>query len=275
MSSEVERVVVTLDAASESHPAIDTAARLAARAKTGLHGVFVEDEDLWHLAALPFARQVSTGAAGVQPLTADQIEPHWRAAAERARREIAAAAERHHITWSFAVMRGSTTAALSCASEHDLVVAAALTRPIAGHFRVAARWWSSLEAASGTMLLARRSWVASGSVVALLCDLSTRSVRLLDAAASMAEAKDAALVVICEPRLAGSEGFEAWLHAQLAPHSARLDIEIAAGDEEEVHQRLSRSDCGLLAVAAGDAEGSFDRLRASFERLGCDLLIVR
>jgi len=268
-------VVVTLDAVSESHPAIDTAARLAARAKTGLHGVFVEDEDLWHLAALPFARQVSTGAAGVQPLTADQIEPHWRAAAERARREIAAAAERHHITWSFAVMRGSTTAALSCASEHDLVVAAALTRPIAGHFRVAARWWSSLEGASSTILLARRSWAASGSVVVMLRDRSARSARLLDAAASIAEAKDAALVVICEPRLAGSEGFEAWLDAQLAPHSARLDIEIAAGDGEEVHQRLSRSDCGLLAVEVDNAEGGSGRLRASFEHLGCDLLIVR
>ena len=42
----IERVVVTLDAASENRAAIETAARLAARAKAPLHGIFVEDEDL-------------------------------------------------------------------------------------------------------------------------------------------------------------------------------------------------------------------------------------
>jgi hypothetical protein len=98
MTQEINRVIVPLDAASETGAAIDTAARLAARWRVPLHGVFVEDEELIGLASLPFARQVTLGA-GVEPLTKDRVEDHFRAFAERARREFAAAAERHDVKW--------------------------------------------------------------------------------------------------------------------------------------------------------------------------------
>jgi hypothetical protein len=270
MSGEINKVVVPLDSASESDAAIDTGSSLAARVKARLHGVFIEDEDLWQLASLPFVHQVST-EAGIQPLTPESIELQWRAAAERARREIKIAAERHGIDWSFEVVRGSAATAFDCASEHDLVVASVLTRPVGGHFRVEARWWSSLDAVSGTVLLARRPWAAIGSVVIMLRDRSSRSARLLDTAATIAEAKARTMIIICEPRLARSEGFEAWLADRLAAYPQRPEIEITTGDEGDLHQRLTRLDCGLIAVEAGGA----DRLRASFEQLGCDLLIVR
>ena len=61
MTARIERVVVALDAVSENRATIDTAARLAARWRARLHGVFVEDDDLLRLANLPFARQVSLG----------------------------------------------------------------------------------------------------------------------------------------------------------------------------------------------------------------------
>jgi hypothetical protein len=272
--SDIERVVVPLDLSSENEPAIDTAARLAARAEARLHGVFIEDEDLWHLACLPFARQVST-SAGAEPFTPDCIEPQWRAASERARQDIADAAARHGVAWSFEVMRGSTAAAFASAAKRDLVVAGALTRPVAGHFRVEARWWTSLDAATGAVLMVRRPWAASGSVVIMLHDRSKRSIRLLEAAAMIAEARTGALTVMCEPGLAGSQGFEAWLAERLAAYSLRLDIEIAAGGGEEMQQHLGHFDCGLVAVEAGNAEDRADRLRARFEHLGCDLLIVR
>jgi hypothetical protein len=50
-------VVIPLDAASDGGTAIETAARLAARANAPLHGIFVEDEDRLGLANLAFARQ--------------------------------------------------------------------------------------------------------------------------------------------------------------------------------------------------------------------------
>ena len=89
MTAGIERIVVVLDAASENRAAIGTAARLAARWKVHLHGVFVEDDDLIRLADLPFARQVTLGF-GVEPLDLQQAERQMRAYAER---EDAAPAE--------------------------------------------------------------------------------------------------------------------------------------------------------------------------------------
>ena len=279
MKGPIERVVVPLDAASEHGTAIETAARLAARAKAPLHGIFVEDEDLLRLASLPFARQFTLGAAA-EPLTAEHIELHLRVAAERARRELFAAAERHGVACSFEIVRGAAESALTGASHHDLVVAGALTRPIAGHFRVECRWWSSIEAAPGLFMLARHAWSASGAVVMLLRDRGAASSRLLEAAAQIAHTADASLTVICPPAVVGAgfetgAGLENWVADQLADHPVRLQIEIAPDAPADLHQRIGELDCRCLAIASGEAEGSGDRLRELVERFGCDILVVR
>lgn len=272
MKRPIERIVVPLDAASEHRIAIETAARLAARAKAKLHGVFVEDQDLLRLANLPFARQFTLGS-GAERLTTEQITLHLHVAAERARQELFAAAAVHGVTASFEIVRGASESALTGASRHDLVVAGALTRPIAGHFRVECRWWSSIEATSGPFLLARHAWRADGAVVLLLRDLSAASARLLEAAAQIAETADRMLTVICPPALAGAE-FEAWIAGRLAGHPGRLQVEIEPPEPAALHQRISELDCRCLAVAAGGAEGSGERLRELAERFGCDILIV-
>src|SRR5438552_16992280 len=105
MTQGIKRVVVSLDAASETGTAIDTAARLAARWGVPLHGVFIEDEELIGLAGLPFAHQVTLGI-GPEPLTTDHVVDHFRAFAERAPRQLAAAADRHGVKWTSAIVRG-------------------------------------------------------------------------------------------------------------------------------------------------------------------------
>jgi hypothetical protein len=116
---------------------------LAARWRVPLHGIFVEDEELACLTGLPFACQV-TLAAGREPLTKNHVEDHFRAFAERARRDLAAAAAQHGVDWSFEVVPGPLAANALGSAEHDFVVASAATRPIGSHFRVASRWWSSV-----------------------------------------------------------------------------------------------------------------------------------
>ena len=261
----IERVVVPLNAASESLVAIETAARLAAHAGATLHGIFVEDEDLLHLASLPFARQFTLGA-DAEKLTTEHVELHLRIAAERARRDLLAAAQLHGVTSSFEIVRGASASALTAASPHDLVVAGALTRPIAGHFRVECRWWSSLEAMPGPFLLARHAWSAPGSVAMLLRDRSPASARLLDAAAQIAEAADALLTVITT----GPERFDDWVADRFAGRPLRLQVEIGPAEPSALRQRLGELDCRLLAIAAGS-----NPLRDLVERYACDILIVR
>jgi nucleotide-binding universal stress UspA family protein len=272
VSGSIERVVVPLDAASENREAIDTAARLAAHAKVPLHGVFVEDEDLLRLARLPFVRHVMPGP-GIEPLSVETIERQLRAAAERARKELAAAATRHRIDWSFEVVRRANGPLLVAAGERDLVVAGALSRPVGGHFRVEWRGWSAIASVPGPLLLAQRGWDPSGPVLAVLRDRRPGSARLLDVAAQLAAAAGGALTVICPPELAKAEGFEAWLAERIAPYSVRLQIEVAPAEPADLERRLAELGCRVLAVHSGDGERS-ERLRALFGRLACDILVV-
>ena len=145
MTQDINRVIVPLDASSETSTAIDTASRLAARWRVPLHGVFVEDEELIGLAGLPFARQVTLGV-GPEPLTKEQVEDHFRAFAERARRELAEAADRYAVKWSFETVRGPL-ALDTIGGEHDLslpVRRRAQSAIISASPRAAGRGWRLL-----------------------------------------------------------------------------------------------------------------------------------
>lgn len=267
----IARVVVPLDAASENRTAIETAARLAARARVPLHGVFVEDEDLLRLARLPFARQHTLGAAA-EPLTSAHVELHLQLAAERARRALVAAAERNDVTASFEIVRGGSTSAFAAASETDLVVAGALTRPIGTHFRIECRWWSSVEVAPGPFLLARGEWSAEGTVVVLLGERGDVAPRLLDAAADIAQGADIALVILGPPNPAGPE-LKEWIRHRLGDRPVRTRFEAAPADPALLGRLLADLDCRLLAVTGG-GEDRASRMRALAEFCGCDVLIV-
>jgi nucleotide-binding universal stress UspA family protein len=274
MSLMIERVVVPLDAASENRTTIDTAVRLAARAKASVHGVFVEDEDLLRLAHLPFARQI-TLAAGAEPFTTQQVELHLRTSAERARRDLAAAAKRHAVTSSFEIVRGGSEHALLSATQHDLVVANALTRPVGGGFRVECRWWSAIELAPGPFLLAQGSWDRGGSVAMLLGDRGLASVRLIQTAAQIAEFRDGLLIVICPPAIAQAKDLEQWIAKQLDANTVRVQIEVASPELDALPGRMGEFGCRLLVVEAGLVESRADRLHEVVKRMACNILVVR
>jgi hypothetical protein len=273
MTQPIKRVVVSLDAVSEIAPAIETAARLAARWHVPLHGVFVEDEDLVGLASLPFARQV-TLATGLGPLTKDHIEDHFRASAERSRRELAAAAARHDLQWSFQVVRGPLAAAAR-GREHDFVVAGATTRPVGDHFRVASRWWSLTANTARPLLLAKRQWESGGSIFALLRRRGPQSARILEIAAQIAGISRAALTVAGPPDLAGADEFAAWVSGLLEGHSVSLQTEAAASEPDALRQRIVELDCRLLVVEGGTDEGRSEELRELVGSLACNVLVVR
>jgi len=271
MTEDIKRVVVQLDAASATSTAIDTAARLAARWRVPLHGVFIEDEELIGLAGLPFARQVTLGT-GLEPLTRDHVEDHFRAFAERVRRELAAAADRHGVKWSFEVVR-SPPAADALGGENDFVVAGAVTRPIGGHFRISSRCWLWTATITRPFLLAKREWESGGSVFTLLRRRGPESARTVDIAAQIAAFGGSSLTVAGTPDLAGSDDFAAWVSGLLEGHSLNLQTEPVAPEPAALRQRIIDLDCRLLVLEA--AEHDPDDLRELAEHLACDVLIIR
>ena len=273
MTQAVKRVIVPLDTASEAATAIDTAARLAARWRVPLHGVFIEDEELIGLARLPFARQVTLGA-GLEPLTRDHVEDHFRAFAERARRDLAMAAERYDINWSFETVRGPPGPD-RLAGEHDFVVAGAESRPIGDHFRVASHCWSWIAIVARPFLLAKRGWETGGSVLALLRRRDPRSARTLDIAAEIAGFSTGILTVAQVLDLGGSDDFTAWVSACLEGRSLSLQTEPMATEPAVLRQRMIDLDCRLLVLEADERAAQPDELRALVDQLACDVLIIR
>ena len=273
MSGPIERLVVTLDAASENRTAIDTAVRLAERTGVPLHGLFVEDQDLLRLAGLPFARQVTIGG-GAEPLSHDTVALQLRAAAERTRQELVGAAQRHRVTCTFEIVQGENERRVTSASESDLVIAGGLARPIAGHFRVEHRRWWSLEAAAGPFLLTRGVWTTPGSVVTLLRDRGAASARLFDMAAQIAAATDSMLTVLYAPALAGAVGMEHWIAERAATNRVRVRIEAAPAELAALRERLGQLDCRMIALEPGLFEGGNGGLGGLIERFSCDMLVV-
>src|ERR1700722_13143642 len=215
MIGRIARVVVALDAVSENRSAIETAALLASRWKIRLHAVFIEDDELLRLAGRPFPRQVSLGF-GVEALTLARVERQSGAYAERARGDLAAAAQRHGIEWSYEAVRG--TSDRIAAATGDILVAGTSTRPIGGHFRVETRWWAMVEPSAASFLLAHREHRRRGAVACLLHDEAAVSERALAIAAELADLDGGALTVICPAELAPHPGFQTWLSRQLDGH---------------------------------------------------------
>jgi hypothetical protein len=271
VADNIQRIIVSLDAISDTRTAIETASQLAARWQARLHGVFVEDEDLLRLAGLPFARQVSLGA-GVEPLTAEKATQQLRAAAETARRDLAAAARRHQLHWSFEITRAISPAQAIPAGEGDFIVARVVSRRIGPHFRVATRCNYAIEPTSGSLLLARAAKSSGGTVVVVLPDREPASARLLEAAAQLAEIAGAPLTVVGAPELTRSDGFDDWLAEHAAVRPVQLRIEAAMNDAAALHRRVLELNCGVLACAAGAAQNGLRELAVG---AACDLLVMR
>ena len=273
MAQEIGRVVVSLDTASETRTAIDTAVRLAASWRVPVHGLFVEDEELIGFAGLPFARQV-TLAAGLEPLTKDHVESHFRASAERAQRQLAATAERHRVEWSFAVARGLLDAEGFC-GERDFVVAGAATRPIGDHFRLASHWWQLVPLIARPFLLARREWEAGGSVFTLLGGRGPQSAQTLAIAAQIAGFHSRSLTAAAPFELGASDEFTAWVSGLLDGYAVDVHTEPAVSEPAALRHRIMELDCRLLVIDACEQEGATGELRALTEHVSCDVLIIR
>ena len=125
----IRRILVALDASSGSLAALEGAATLAVRLNAELLGLFVEDEDLLALAALPFAEEVEVHSAITRPLTSEGMEQRMRAQARRAAEALSLVAGGHRLRWAFRVVRGAVTREVLAAMEDaDLVALGGIGR---------------------------------------------------------------------------------------------------------------------------------------------------
>jgi len=117
------RILVALDESPHSAAALTAAATLASELDAELAGLFIEDVNLQHLVGLPFAREFSLLSGVGQPLRQWDVERAWRREAETLQHQLAEAAGRLHLRWSFRVARGRVAAEVKTqAQASDLIV---------------------------------------------------------------------------------------------------------------------------------------------------------
>jgi nucleotide-binding universal stress UspA family protein len=123
----LKRIVVGIDSRPQDRAALEAAMQLAVRLQTELVGLFVEDIDLLHLAALPFAREIGFPSATARALDIEVMERSLRTLAGDIQRTMAAIAARAPVPWSFRVTRGALMHELRAAvAPGDIVVTGAL-----------------------------------------------------------------------------------------------------------------------------------------------------
>ena len=101
-----DRVVVTVDLNSYFSSTIELAISLAKANRSGLHGLFIEDQDLLHIADLPFVREVSLVSAGTRVLDSQNMLNHFRIRSEIFRQSLGQYAEQSRLPWSYSTARG-------------------------------------------------------------------------------------------------------------------------------------------------------------------------
>lgn len=150
----IRRILVALDASTHSLAALQAAAELAASLHAELSGLYVEDENLVHLAGLPFASEVRSPSATSRPVSSNEMETAMRLQAAQARRALETAATRAGARWSFQVIRGQVTASiLAAALEADLLAIGRIGRPVSARTHLGSSARAIMTRAARSVLL--------------------------------------------------------------------------------------------------------------------------
>ncbi|MDH5747991.1 MAG: hypothetical protein OEY85_01645 [Rhodospirillales bacterium] len=189
--SGIRRVLLALDADAEGSGPLDWAADLAARLKSELGGLFIEDAALFELAGHPQVCVISTLTMARHTLQSSDMARMLRAQAELRRAALERAAARAGVRATFEIRRGRRSAEiLAYSGEGDLVIV-----------NWSAGWASGDEAhvvaagASGSVLLLDRPFVGESPVLALY-DGTEQSLKALETAAGIADQDGGDLVVV-------------------------------------------------------------------------------
>jgi nucleotide-binding universal stress UspA family protein len=117
------RIVLAIDTGSLIGPALEVAAALAAGLQSELSALFVEDERLLRLAALPMVHEIGFSSAQRQRIELQDMERGLRIQAERLRQAVSQTARRLTLTWTLEVVRGEIlSTSLGRMRPEDLLV---------------------------------------------------------------------------------------------------------------------------------------------------------
>jgi hypothetical protein len=275
------RVVLWLGASSRaSAPAIDAAMLLARVFQSEVESLFVEDRQLFDLAAFPFARTIASPAEGWRSLPQETLEREMRFTGAALQRQVAEAAERAEVPCHARVLRDDPLRAVSRACAENgpwnvIIVGEALAP---GDEARLAGVFAQVRDTTGVVVsgpLARRR---DGPIVAVIEEFD-RLGPMLKFAARLAGANGSGVkLMLVNDRRHDLDWMDGEARLILAEEGgAELETVLAAHDDAApVMAALRRHRAGFVLAQYGGrliAEGA--SLRPLTSGLDCPLLLVR
>ena len=198
--STYRRLVLDLYHGASDARTLRVAAGLAGLMNLDLHCLFIEDEAVHALAALPFAREIRLPTHVWSPIDADILAAEMRDAAARARRALDEVIAGLDVTREFQVLRGDPAACVAgvCRGDDILVVSEPTAPARAAHGTRRQR-----DAAHGSLgsvlLLPLGVSMHKGPLVAVLADPADGA---FDVACAIAGATGERVAVVCAGEMA-------------------------------------------------------------------------
>ena len=280
------RIVVAIDSPAHARAAMEAATDLALRLRAEITAVFVEDIDLFRLAALPFAREIGSDAQ-TRPFDMPRLERRFRSEAREVRAVCMEAAERSRTQVRVEVARGAIAQEiLAVAEEADMIMLGRARATARG--RVAPREgdrsrrrstplgstaMSVLATSTRTVAIVTPDRVI-GRPVAVVYDGSEASRRALDLGVRLAGEDHHNLVVLLSGDEDRGDRLSAEVTAITRPHGIVPRCVAVTGAAGSIAEAVTAKDCRALVIDRNWERPEAGDLLALVERLDCPVFVV-
>jgi hypothetical protein len=240
------RIILHLSYGSAERATIRAAAELAQMLGLALHGVFLQEEALTELTALPFVREFRLATGAWQALDPQRIAQEQRQAVEQARRLFDEAAAALGISFLF----DTDGDRLSAASRHgDIIVVAQPRLPAEQLAHATAGWLEAAHSHGASVMLVPQSLARrEGPIAAVVC---AEGDPALAVAAQLAVAAGESLMLL----VFGADALAAQVLAKARAAglpASKVSVHRLAGiAPEQVVQGLSGGGERLVVLARG------------------------
>ena len=269
------RIAVALDDSPHGQAALEAAAGLASMMGAELSGVYVEDENLLRLAALPGSREI------IFPMSLQrELDPHFmehclKEQGEKARQALADAASRAGVGWTFGVRAGTTLEELlAMCSGVDLLVMGKAGHHRGPRVRLGSTAAGVLRSGSGNLLFIQQGEPRHGPVM-LVAGHGPVPPDGLEAAASLTRMIGFPPVVVC---LAGNKPAALRLRKKLEvlPELEGAKFRTLRLSESGGLSRVAwEEQAGLVVIPASGQSAETERLAALASEVELPVFIIR
>jgi len=259
---EHRRLIVELGHGASDARTLRAVADVAALLHWDLHGLFIEDESLFGLAELPFARELRLPGHEWQKIEPDRIAGELRRAATDAQRLLREVGAAMGVAHAFEVQRGDPAEALAAiALESDVLVVAAPTTAAARLAHGVRRMHATAQESAASLLLLPPGFIPRvGPVVALATRAGDPAMAVAARAATNTREHLWLLLPDADPALAEAAAERAV--ALGVPRTRVVMRTLSRADREDVLQALGHVRERLL-VLTRDASPAADLAAAS------------